>query len=153
MSEDVPEYNKNPPIDNLKFVRLKNTYDDLVGYVTYHQDYLTIEMPLRIEIDTIFEEGRQILSLQEYLPQSLIEIKHIDISMNDIMFCTPVKKEFYEQYEYCRDFFYDNESKLRDPKLSKPRLRGEEGEELSDTAKKVVSILEAMANKKDKPVH
>ena len=153
MSEDVPEYNKSPPEGELKFVRLKNTYDDLVGYVTYHHDYLTIEMPLRIEIDTIFEEGRQILSLQEYLPQSLLEIKHIDISMDDVMFCTPVKKDFYEQYEYCRDFFYDNESKLRDPKLSKPRIRGEETEELSDTAKKVVSILEAMANKKDKPVH
>lgn len=133
----------------LKFVRLKSTYEDLVGYVTYHTDYLTIEMPLRVEIETIFEEGRQILALQEYLPQSLIEIKHIDISMDDVMFSTPLKKEFYEQYEYCRDFFYDNESKLRDPKVVTKARK----EEMSETAQKVVSILEAMANKKDKPVH
>ena len=135
----------------LKFVRLKNAYDDLVGYVTYHTEYLTIEMPLRIEIETVFEEGRQILSLQEYLPQSIIEIKHLDIPLEEVMFCTPIKKEFYEQYEYCRDFFYDNENKLREPKIS---TKGQEKmQELNDKAQKVVSILEAMANKKDKPVH
>ena len=133
----------------LKFVRLKNNYDDLVGYVTYHTGYLTIEMPLRVEIETVFEEGRQILALQEYLPQSLVTIKQLDISMDDVMFSTPLKEEFYEQYEYCRDFFYDNESKIRDAKVVKKVKQ----EEISETAQKVVSILEAMANKKDKPVH
>jgi hypothetical protein len=155
MSEDKSEY-ENDVVNSegeLKFVRLKNNYDDLVGYVVYHQDYLTISKPLRIEIDTIFDEGRQILSLQEYLPQSLLEIKQVDISLEDVMFCTPVKKDFYDQYEYCRDFFYDNESKLRDPKIVKPRETDSNIEELNDTAQKVVSILEALQSKKDKPVH
>ena len=151
MSEDIPEYNQKPPEGELKFLRLKNTCEDLVGYVTYHTDYLTIAMPLRIEIETIFEEGRQILSLQEYLPQSIVEIKQVDINLNDIMFCTPIKQEFYEQYEYCRDFFYENESKLKTPKVV-GRKAGDT-EELSETAQKVVSILEALQSKKDKPVH
>ena len=129
----------------MKFVRLKNAYDDLVGYVTYGSGYLTIEMPLRVEIETIFEEGRQILSLQEYLPQSLVSIKSVDISMEDVMFSTALKQEFFEQYEYCRDFFYENETKS----LKKKKI----DEETTETAKKVVSIMEAMASKKDKPVH
>jgi hypothetical protein len=146
MSEDVPEYKAR---GELKFVRLKNAYDDLVGYVTYGTDYLTIEMPLRVEIETIFEEGRQILSLQEYLPQSLVEIKTVDIPMEEVMFSTPLKKEFYEQYEYCRDFFYENETKSLKTKQQKVS-------DIAETAgkmEKVVSILEAMQAKKDKPVH
>jgi hypothetical protein len=144
MSEDVPEYNKK----ELKFVRLKNTYDDLVGYVTYGTEHIVIEMPLRIEIETLFEEGRQILSLQEYLPQSVVTIREIEISMNEIMFVTPVREEFNEQYEYVSDFFYNNESKLKKPKATIPKR-----ESITETTEKVVSILEAMVNKKDKPVH
>jgi len=151
MSEDVPEYGKFPPNSELKFVRIISTCEDLVGYVTYHQEYLTIRMPLRIEIETIYDEGRQILSLQEYLPQSLIAIKEVDISMSDIMFSTPLKEEFYEQYEYCRDFFYDNTSTLKNPKVVGRKV--EQQEEFSETAQKVVSILEALQSKKDKPVH
>ena len=145
MSEDVPEYNKK----ELKFVRLKNTYDDLIGYVTYGTEHIVIEMPLRIEIETLFDEGRQILSLQEYLPQSVVTIKEIEISMNEIMFVTPVREEFNEQYEYVSDFFYNNESKLKKPKTTIPKQR----ESVTETTEKVVSILEAMINKKDKPVH
>jgi hypothetical protein len=69
---------KNVEQAELKFVRMKNTLDDIVGYVTYGTEYITIERPLRIDIETLFDEGRQILSLQEYLPQSVIEIKEID---------------------------------------------------------------------------
>ena len=145
MSEDTPVYNKKEPQGELKFVRLKNAYDDLVGYVTYGSGYLTIEMPLRVEIETIFEEGRQILSLQEYLPQSLVSIKSVDISMEDVMFSTALKQEFFEQYEYCRDFFYENETKS----LKKKKIDAE----TTETAKKIVSIMEAIATKKDKPVH
>jgi len=126
-----------------------NTCEDLVGYVTFNDGYLTIEMPLRINIETVFEEGRQVLSLQEYLPQSVIEIKEIDIDLDEVMFTTPVREDFYEQFEYVSDFFYNNKSKLKEPKITKPK----QVEEVSETARKVVSILEAMANKKDKPVH
>ena len=66
-----------PEEKELKFVRLKNHFEDLIGYVTYKDECLVIETPLRIEIETIFDEGRQILSMQEYLPQSVVEIKEI----------------------------------------------------------------------------
>lgn len=130
----------------LKFVRLKSTTEDLVGYVTYHDEYLTIETPLRIEIDTIFEEGRQILSMQEYLPQSVIGIKEVDIPLVDVLFATPVRKDFYEQYEYVSDFFYNNQTSIKSPKKKKKA----DVKQLED---KVVSILEAIAKKDKGPMH
>ncbi len=132
----------------LKFVRLRHLTEDLIGYVTYKEECIVIETPLKIDVETIFEEGRQILCMQEYLPQTVIEIKEIEIPMNDIMFVTPVKEQFIEQYEYVCDFFYNNESKIKNP-LAPKKTKLETQEEVT----KVVSILEAMANKKDKPVH
>ena len=135
--------------EEIKFVRLRNTLEDLVGYVEYKTEHIVIKFPLRIEIETIFDESRQILSLQEYLPQSVLEIKEIEISMNDVMFVSPVREEFYEQFEYVSDFFYNNKSKLR----TQTQTKEEVSQEILDKTKKVVSILEAMANKKDKPIH
>jgi hypothetical protein len=131
----------------LKFVRLKNSVDDLVGYVSYKEECIVIETPLRIEIETYFEEGRQVLAMQEYLPQSVIEIREIEIPTEDIMFVTPVKPEFHEQYEYVSDFFYNNIHNLKNPEKKRTKA---DPSELED---KVVSILEALATKKDKPVH
>ena len=135
MSEELPE---------LKFVRLKNA-DDLVGYVTYYDEYLVIEKPLRIDIETYFEENRQILSLQEYLPQAVIELQEVEIPLDEVVLTTPVKKDFIEQYEHIADFFYNVQA--RGKSMLKKR------EEISDTAQKVVSILEALQSKKDKPIH
>ena len=137
-------------IPELKFVRVKSTFDDLVGYVTYGTEHITIEKPLRIEIDTIFDEGRQILSLQEYLPQSVIELQEVEIKMEDIVFVTPVREEFHEQYDHVSEFFYNNTAKIKTTSLSKEK---EQTDDVVEKTKKVVSILEAMANKKDKPVH
>jgi acyl CoA:acetate/3-ketoacid CoA transferase len=131
----------------LKFVRLRTTLDDLVGYVTYKPECIVIETPLRIDVETIFDEGRQILCMQEYLPQTVIELKEVEIPTSDIMFVTPVREQFIEQYEYVRDFFYNNETKIRSP------LAQKKTEELPETAEKVVSIFEALASKKDKPIH
>ena len=148
MSEDPVEYK---PRGELKFVRLRSIPDDIIGYVTYKQDYVTVELPLRIEIETLFDEGRQILAMQEYLPQSVIEIKEVDFSTDEVLFATPVRAEFVEQYEYVADFFYNNQSKLKEP--IKKKTKGEPVAETAETVNKVVSILEAMASKKDKPIH
>jgi hypothetical protein len=45
------------------------------------------------------------------------------------------------------EFFYNNQSKIKPPPSSIT------SEEIAEKTQKVVSILEAMANKKDKPVH
>jgi len=118
--------------------------------VTYGNEFLTIERPLRIEVETIFDEGRQILSLQEYLPQSVIDLQEVEIKLDDVVFVTPVRKEFHEQYEQISEFFYNNVAKIRSPNSE---MTDEQKEEVIEKTRKVVSILEAMANKKDKPVH
>ena len=135
------------PEKELKFVRLKNHFEDLIGYVTYHDEYLVIETPLRIEIDTIFDEGRQILSMQEYLPQSVIEIKEIEIPLSEVMFATPVRKDFYEQYEYVSDFFYNNQTTIKSTKKKRTKA------DVKDMQENVVSIIEALAKKDKGPMH
>lgn len=125
----------------LRFVRLR--HEDVIGYVLHNEGYLTIERPLRIEIETYIDEGRQILAMQEYLPQAIISITEINIPMEEVMFSTVVKPEFVEHYESISDYFYNSKSKLKEPKKKKS--------EKSDD--KVVSIMEAMISKKDKPVH
>lgn len=129
----------------LRFVRLRNTSEDLIGYVVHKEGYLTIVHPLRVEVETDFDEGRQILAMQEYLPQSIIEIKEIDILSEEVMFTTPVRLDFIEQYEYVSDFFYNNKASIKSPKRGKLKQK--------DSEDNVVSIMEAMLNKKDKPVH
>jgi hypothetical protein len=146
MSEDKVEYK---PKGELRFVRLRSIPDDVIGYVTYKQGYITVELPLRIEIETLFDEGRQILAMQEYLPQAVVEIKEVDFVNEEVLFATPVKAEFVEQYEYVADFFYNNTANIKTP--VKKKTKGLDNN--PETVEKVVSILEAMANKKDKPVH
>ena len=138
----------------LRFVRFRTMPDDLIGYVTYKEECLLIETPLRIEIETIFDEGRQVLAMQEYLPQSVIETKEIEFPMEDVLFVTPVREEFVEQYEYVADFFYNNQHNLTGPKKKKPKPKNlQEVKDMQEMKENVVSILEALANKKDKPVH
>jgi hypothetical protein len=146
MSEDIEEYKAK---GELRFIRLRSMPDDIIGYVTYKEDYIIVETPLRIDIETIFEEGRQILAMQEYLPQSVIEMKEVEFYMDEVLFVTPVREEFYEQYEYVADFFYNNTSKLRSPLKKKT----ESVADINDKVENVVSILEALQAKKDKPVH
>lgn len=148
MTEEVVEYK---PRGELKFVRLRSIPDDIIGYVTYKEGYIVVEMPLRIEIETIFDEGRQILAMQEYLPQSVISIKEVDFDHEEVLFATPVREEFIEQYEYVADFFYNNTAKIKSP--LKKSTESEVEKDIIDKTQKVVSILEAMASKKDKPVH
>jgi len=148
MTEEVVQYK---PRGELKFVRLRTIPDDIIGYVTYKEGYIIVEMPLRIEIETLFDEGRQILAMQEYLPQSVISIKEVDFDQEEVLFATPVRDEFIEQYEYVADFFYNNQAKIKTP--AKKSVEAEVEKDILDKTQKVVSILEAMASKKDKPVH
>jgi len=141
---------KNIEKPELKFVRTRSTFDDLVGYVTYGHEYLTIQRPLRIEIETHFEESRQVLSLQEYLPQSIIDLQEVEIKLEDVVLVTPVRPEFFEQYQTVSEFFYDKKERIPE---SSESISEEQKNEVMEKTRKVVSILEAMANKKGKPVH
>jgi hypothetical protein len=148
MSEETPEYK---PKGELRFVRLRSIPDDIIGYVTYKQNYITVELPLRIDIETLFDEGRQILAMQEYLPQAVIEIKEVDFDNEEVLFATPVRADFVEQYEYVSDFFYNNKTNIKD--ITGKKQKTVELPETQEKVDKVVSILEALQAKKDKPVH
>jgi hypothetical protein len=135
-----------PPEDRtLKFVRLRGFDEDIIGYVTETSNStINVDMPLRVMVETIFDEGRQVLSMQEYLPQSIVDKRSVDLNMTDVHFVAAVKADFFEQYEYVRDFFYNNE----------PVVDAKKKERVDGAAKeKVVSIFDALASKKDKPVH
>ena len=136
----------SPPEERtLKFVRLRGFDEDIIGYVTETSNStINVDMPLRVMVETIFEEGRQVLSMQEYLPQSIVEKRSVDLDMSDVHFVADVKADFFEQYEYVSDFFYNNEPVINTKK--KEKVDGA-------TQEKVVSIFEALASKKDKPVH
>lgn len=144
MSEDPVEYK---PSGELRFVRLRSIPDDLIGYVSFRDEYIVIENPLKIEVETYFEEGRQVLALQEYLPQTVIELKQVEFYSDEVLFTHPVKQEFIEQYESVSHFFYGEQ--LR--KISQKEKT--EKTTILEQTEKVVSILEALQAKKDKPIH
>jgi hypothetical protein len=154
MSEETPTYSH--PKGELRFVRLKNTFEDLVGYVMSKDGYLTIYQPLKVEIETLFNEGRQILSMQEYLPQSIIDIREINILSSDVMFIAPVKWDFYDQYKQVSDFFYGNDYLIKEKttkhgkQKTKPKVNEENQQEQQEN---VISLLDALAKKEKGPVH
>lgn len=134
----------NKESKEIKFVRMRDS-DDIIGWVTYDEECIIIEHPLLVDTDTILEESKQLIYFKEYLPQAIVGIKEIEISNYDIMFVTPVNEEFKEQYLSISDFFYNNKSKIRS---TKPKKKVE-----TTSEENVISIMEAILDKKNKPVH
>jgi hypothetical protein len=135
----------------LRFIRFRSIPEDIIGYVTHKDECIVIEMPLRVDVETIFEENRQLLLMNEYLPQSILDIQEIEFYNDEVLLIAPVKQEFVEQYEYVADFFYSNKHKLNIPQ--KKESNSKNTAQMEEKVEKVVSILEAMQAKKDKPVH
>jgi hypothetical protein len=127
--------------ENIKFIRLA-TGEEIVAEITENADSVHLKYPLIVEVETFMEEGRQLLYMKEYLPQSVVGVKEVDISKEIVIISVPVAAEFVEQFEQATEFFYNSEVK----KPSKKKAKVEE-------ASKVVSLFEAMIEKKDKPVH
>jgi len=127
----------------IKFVRLKSPYCmDLIGLVTQTAAGVRIENPMVVDIETIFEEGRQILMLHEFLPQSIVEMKEVEFLTAEIFFISGVKSSFIEQYESASEYLYTEKE------VKSKKKKGKQSSEDN-----VVSIMEAMITKKDKPVH
>ena len=135
----------------LRFIRFRSIPEDIIGYVTHKDECIVIEMPLKVDVETIFEENRQLLLMNEYLPQSILDIQEIEFYNDEVLLIAPVKHEFVEQYEYVADFFYSNKHKLSIPQ--KKESNSKNTAQMEEKVEKVVSILEAMQAKKDKPVH
>lgn len=126
------------------FVRFKENIEDIIGIVTFHEKHITVENPLVIDIDTLFDEGRQILSMREFLPQSVIELKEVTFNNEDILFTTPVREDFKAQYDQVSKFFYDEKTAVvQKQKRRKPKLDDEN----------VIDLFNALRQKKDDSFH
>ena len=94
------------------------------------------------------------LSMNEYLPQSIIDLQEVEFFVEDILLIASVKPDFAEHYEFVADFFYSKKHKIKTPHITKKKSKLKKSEELSsEDDRNVISILDALANKKDKPVH
>ena len=149
------EDTKNPPIPEVEYVRFKQPYEDLAGFVIIKDDKLIIDFPLVVELESNYDEGRQALFLKEFLPQSIISKTSIEYPLSEVLFHEPVKEEFLEHYEEAKEFFFFEQlNEERKVTVRKGYQEAEHfDEETTERVNKVVSILEALRDKKDKPVH
>lgn len=130
------------PEEQVHFFRLRSG-DDVVAKIQEESEYtITLLEPMIVETETIMDEGRQILFMKEYLPQAIILDKSVTLEKDEILFVKMINPDFIEQYTIACDFFYGSK-----PVVSKKTKRKieEEGN--------VVSLFEAMLEKKDKPTH
>jgi hypothetical protein len=153
MSEDTED-----TIPEVEFVRFKHPYEDLAGFVIIRGNKIIIDFPLIVELESDYEEGRQALFLKEFLPQGIISKTTIEFPLKDILFHEPVREDFLEHYEEAKEFFFFEQLNAeRKITLKKKGGFNEEAspfdEETTERVKNVVSILEALRDKKDKPVH
>ena len=137
----------------IKFIRLTETAGniDIVGFVSVYDDYIIVEKPLKIEVETLFEEGKQLVYMQEYLPQSILDIREVEFLQSDIMFMSPIRDSFVDQYIEIAEFFYSKMPKMNIQE-TKVKMKKEMDED-EDKDNKVVSLIDAILEKKNKPIH
>jgi uncharacterized protein (DUF1330 family) len=128
---------------NIKYIRLYSG-EEIVAEVTELEDAWTVKNPLIVEVETFMEEGRQLLYMKEYLPQSVVSVTEVNLLKELIAFVVPVTEEFLEQYNQATEYFYNSKEFKQVVKKKKVS---------SDETSKVVSLFEAMMDKKDKPTH
>lgn len=126
----------------IEFMRL-TTGEEIVASVTHNGDKIRIDNPLIVEVETFMEEGKQLLYMKEYLPQSIVDIKSVEIPSDMVIIAVKVSEEFLDQYNQATEYFYNSE--IKKPSKKKATKVDETG--------KVVALFEAMLEKKDKPVH
>lgn len=152
MSEDI----KDEPIPEVEFVRFKHPYEDLAGFVIVKDDKIIIDFPLVVELESNYEEGRQALYLREFLPQNIINKTTIEFPLKDVLFHEPVREDFLDHYEEAKEFFFFEQLNA-ERKITVRKGFSEEDstfdEETTERVQNVVSILEALRDKKDKPIH
>ena len=132
--------------EEIKFVKLRNG-EDLVAFITVGKSTTLIRRPVCVMVENIFEEGRQLLNIREWLPPTIVKGDSTTISSSEIIAVLDVSEEFIPQYHEICEMFFDTV-----PVIKNKRLKGVKASDDN----KVVSIVEAlagMADKKDKPIH
>ena len=133
---------KKLPEEQIHFFRFRNGDDVVAKLIEETEDTVTLDEPLFVETETIMEEGRQLLFMREYLPQAMLLDKSVTLEKDDILFVKSINPDFLDQYFTACDFFYN----------SKPTTKKTKKKEKSDEGN-VVSLFEAILEKKDKPLH
>lgn len=127
----------------VQYIRLRNG-DDIIASVEDIGNFLVLTNPMRVFIETILEEARQTVILDEYLPQKMIEIKSVQVPKEDVMFNTALSKSFLQDYETISKACYDPEPELPKKKKEFSDSAGEANED------KIISLLETIEAMKSK---
>ena len=84
------------------------------------------------------------MNFKEYIPPSVVKVDHITIPKDMIMLCLETNDDFKQQYIEMCDTLYSAERSS-----TKKKKREESGSDES----KVLSLVEALIEKKNKPIH
>ena len=129
---------------SLRFIRFKSIPEDIVGKVLFFDDHIIVKEPVSVYVDTILEEGRQILSIKEYLPQAIIKTKEVSFDKEEILLMCEVREDFKEQYKSAASFFYTYMDELEEKPKKRKKPSSDEGN--------VINLVDAL-RAKDNVVH
>lgn len=130
--------------ETIKYIRLQNS-DEILAYTEETAKEYVLTRPMLLFIVNYYEDGKQLLNFREYIPPTIVDEQTIRIPKKDVVFCSPVKEEFREQFIEMNDYFFETTPKVK----TKTKL----DEAGSSKKEKIVSIVEALMDKKGKPVH
>jgi hypothetical protein len=120
---------------DVRYIRLRDG-SDIIAYCEDLGEKLLLSKPMRVYIETILEEARQTVILDEFLPQKMVEIKSVEILKEDVMFNTPLNKGFLQDYEAVSSACYDEVEEK--PKVKEKKVQS------SGNDDKIISLLEAI---------
>jgi hypothetical protein len=108
------------------FFKCRNGIDDILAYATKQDGGWHIRRPVTIYVDTDDEEGKQYVSIKEFLPMLFSSKEDMFLPDSDIMSASPLNESFQEDYIKISDFYYVEmvADRLRDLKKGKSEKEG-----------------------------
>jgi len=133
----------------VEFIRLTNKFEDMAGYVTITEDILTIEFPLIVELETLYDQGKQALYMREVLPQQIVTETKITFPLKEVVFHLPVREDFLDHYIQAKEFFFYEQfhDEFEDDTENKPKRANDNKDE------NIISFPDIMNDRKNKPIH
>jgi len=131
--------------ETIRYIRLKNS-DEIIAYVHESKTKYICSRPVLLFVVNMFEDGKQLLNSREYLPPTIVQDQVVSFDKKDVVFCGTVLESFKSEYIEMSDYFFNLD--LIQSKTSVKKPTGEDSKK-----DKVVSIVEALIDKKNKPVH
>lgn len=142
--------------ETVRFIRLRNG-DDIVAFTIELPTTLVIRRPIGIQIESLFEVNKQIVTMYEWLTPSIADYETLSLDMSDVMFCLPVQVDFETRYLEMADILFDPENYMDRSKRKKKSKKEQRTERVGNQdGNNVVSFSDVLADllaKKDKPVH